>query len=124
MLSQDAIKIIKEILNDNGHDGWHDDAKTAFNVAIASLESPHWTPCAEGMPDVQTDVHVTVRQCNGQISRTEAYVHRFDSKWHYAKTPLSVVIGEVIAWSQYPAPYRADDTAGKVKEDADNGTEN
>ena len=81
-----------------------------FILDAPTIESPRpdWTPCAEGIPEVQKDVHVTILENNGRLTRTEAYIHRFDGVWHYAKSPLQLVAGTVIAWQSYPEPYNPD----------------
>ena len=80
----------------------------AYEAGYTAGSMRDWTPCADGIPEVQKDVHVTILENNGRLTRTEAYIHRFDGVWHYAKSPLQLVAGTVIAWQSYPAPYNPD----------------
>lgn len=112
LIDADWVLAALGVFNDRKHGDAH------FFNGIASAEeivehaptiaTRDWTPCAEGIPEVQKDVHVTILENNGRLTRTEAYIHRFDGVWHYAKSPLQLVAGTVIAWQSYPAPYNPD----------------
>ena len=87
-----------------------------------TIESPRdWTPCAEGLPEKvdfrlwSKNVLATVEQKTGKRYVIEAYYHYGHGEWKHDQD--EDFVGEVIAWQPLPAPYRADDTTGKVKED-------
>ena len=92
----------------------------ALNLAIAALESPRdWTPCAEGMPirpdgkDIKRDWYIVTLE-TGMVT-LRAYEFDERSPFGYGFHEQNII--PVIAWQPLPAPYRADDTTGKVKED-------
>ena len=107
----------------------------AVRVVTQAIESmPVWTPCSDGMPEdddrfcAWMQLEATIDTNGRRATRT---VGRFYSptlkKWFWAdgwtgyptedgKGIEDANIGNVVAW-RYPAPYRADDTTGKVKED-------
>ena len=91
----------------------------AVKTVSDALESPRdWTPCAEGMPDTNDDVYITYEYRGkliaaiGFMGHSGAWYILEDDDGNEAKV-------NAIAWQPLPAPYRADDTTGKVKEEAE-----
>ena len=79
---------------------------------MPTIESPRdWTPCAEGLPTVKETVLATIEDGFGNDIMFAWYDGENWQDGYKNKIP-------VIAWQPLPAPYRADDTTGKVKEDA------
>ena len=79
-----------------------------------------WTPCAEGMPTHCREYRVTVvdTRCGARFSRSMDYnIHT--EAWTDERANELPNCYTVVAWMDLPAPYRAGDTTGKVKEDAD-----
>ena len=123
---------IKINLNEDGYD-------VVLSALREKLETPRdWTPCAEGLPEdddrfcAWMQLEATINTNGRLATRT---VGRFYSptlkKWFWAdgwtsyptedgKGIEDANIGNVVAW-RYPAPYRADDTTGKVKEGKEDG---
>ena len=119
-----------------------DDGTIRQVVAVKAIEdmpniAPRdWKPCAEGLPEEHEQTYpvydeqtfavidaryemvsdvcaVTVKSPNGAIfSAVDLTVN---GKWEtYERMEEDHT---VVAWQPLPAPYRADDTMGKVKED-------
>jgi len=81
---------------------------------IMGLAPRDWTPCAEGLPGKETDnVLVCFLDKFGFMEVSIGWYWIPNEKW-YTDAKSSPV--DVIAWQPLPAPYRADDTTGKVKE--------
>lgn len=82
---------------------------------------PDWTPCAEGLPKESGRYIVTVKRTvlgkeTEFTSERDFYVYLSAGyKWE----STGIVDENIIAWMPKfkPAPYRADDTTGKVMED-------
>lgn len=95
-------------------------------TVVMGLQLPDWTPCAEGMPESDakysdgTDIKYWLalhRDCCGfVIDYTEAVWFSKDM-WMKCEGGFFDKYDDAIAWQPLPAPYRADDTTGKVKED-------
>jgi len=82
--------------------------------AQPTISPRDWTPCAEGLPGKETDnVLVCFLDKFGFMEVSIGWYWIPNEKW-YTDAKSSPV--DVIAWQPLPAPYRADDTTGKVKE--------
>ena len=93
---------------------------------VPTIESPRgWTPCADGMPTESGRYVVTVKRTvlekETEFTSERDFYANLSAGYRWESTGF--VDENIIAWMPKfkPAPYRADDTTGKVKEDADNG---
>ena len=85
----------------------------SIELAIAALESPRdWTPCAEGLPEKRKTCLITYACGEQMYIGISQYINE-----RYGWTNIYDSSKTVLAWQPLPAPYRADDTTGKVKED-------
>jgi len=132
---------IKINLNEDGYD-------VVLSALREKLETPRWTPCAEGLPrnerkGIWEEYEVTVCEshyptcsydpCDAPYSKEIVTTALFDDEqkiWHIcrSKEAINALLKEddyplngdvIVAWRDLTAPYRADDTTGKVKEDAE-----
>ena len=96
---------------------------------MPTIESPRdWTPCAEGMPTKEQAMvvnsyrhfHVTITDSTGKRSDAVEDCAWRNEEWYMFEYNCNILKTEwvAVAWKAYPTPYRADDTTGKVKEDA------
>ncbi|NCC04795.1 MAG: hypothetical protein EOM37_12335 [Proteobacteria bacterium] len=85
----------------------------AVCVAIDTMESPRdWTPCAEGLPKKETDnVLICYLDKYGFAEVGIGWYWVPNGKWYNEEKGNAI---DVLAWQPLPAPYRADDTTGKV----------
>ena len=74
-----------------------------------------WTPCAEGLPKDDMAVYVSY-EVFGNYYPTIAFIKNGEWANIYG---YRMNKEKVVAWLHLPAPYRADDTTGKVKEEAE-----
>lgn len=94
----------------------------AVRVVTDALETTRdWTPCADGLPEESGRYIVTVkRTVLGKETEftSERDFYAYLSAGHKWES-TGIVDENIIAWMPKfkPAPYRADDTTGKVKED-------
>ena len=97
-------------------------ASDLISQLCAEIETPRdWTPCAEGLPKESGRYIVTVKRTvlgkeTEFTSERDFYVYlSAGHKWE----STGIVDENIIAWMPKfkPAPYRSDDTTGKVKED-------
>ena len=88
----------------------------AMIMAITALETPRdWTPCADGMPTADGTYDVTLKSEFGR------YFIEQNARFENGEWLTESDTGKVLAWMSPVAPYRADDTTGKVKAGVDNG---
>ena len=108
------------------NDRKHGDAHFFNGIASAkeivehapTIATRDWTPCAEGLPEHCSENRVTVldTRCGARYATNMDYnIHT--KKWTNDKANELPSCYSVIAWQPLPAPYRADDTTGKAKED-------
>lgn len=83
-----------------------------------------WTPCPDGrdLPEVDGEYNVMVLVSKGLLKETISTSATFDPNdddgdWMLLNPPPRYDYWFVLAWQPLPAPYRADDTTGKVKEE-------
>ena len=88
----------------------------AYEAGYTAGSKRDWTPCAVGMPKKDGTYMVTIRIDNVfQHGEYESRVRFDQGHWVGMSSDMKVA-----AWRK-ESPYRADDTTGKVKEDADDG---
>lgn len=83
-----------------------------------TIESPRdWTPCAEGLPTNSARYKVTLQVGSeaGTWLETAIISYRYcDGVGEWILPKSDWLIYGVIAWTKADAPYRSDDTTGKV----------
>lgn len=144
----DADALLKEMDYHFRHLGRAEEVCNMIN-SLPTLESPRdWTPCAERLPTnerkgIWEEYEVTVCEshyptcsydpCDAPYSKEIVTTALFDDEqkiWHIcrSKEAINALLKEddyplngdvIVAWRDLPAPYRADDTTGNVKEDAE-----
>lgn len=98
---------------------------------IEKMKAPRdWTPCAEGknLPTDEkvvlvTGVHLPLYDGDQDYPDTVFEAYRSSGAWKNT-FGLRMAKTQIIAWMDLPAPYRADDTTGKVREDAEKKSHN
>ena len=78
-------------------------------------QSPVWTPCSDGMPTNSGVYGVTWK--NLETDRDFASFGTFDARMQRWDDQNERYV--ITAWMPKPEPYRAADTTGKVKEEAE-----
>ena len=87
------------------------DARNLIEQA-PTIDPRDWTPCAEGMP-TETDKYWVTVFYYGELFVEDRDYFAHEKYWGQGLNP--------VAWMPKfkPEPYRADDTTGKVKEEAE-----
>lgn len=91
-------------------------------VIMGLAPATNWTPCAEGLPTNSARYKVTLQVGSeaGMWLVTAIIPYRYcDGVGEWILPKSDWLIYGVIAWTKADEPYRADDTTGKAKEDAE-----